>query len=115
MESLSRHLDFERWRLLARNDPQAFEQQRRELLEAAIARASHHRQPRLRGLQWRIDRVRGRAANPLAACITLSGMMWEAFAGSNGLAAALRGERQAPLRPEQGRRGRENVHYLRNR
>lgn len=91
MEPSSHYLDFDQWRLLARSDPEAFESRRREVIDAAIARAPAKRQPRLRGLQWRIDLMRRRASTPLAACITLSDMMWQAFAGSNGLLERLHG------------------------
>ncbi|MFO7594007.1 MAG: DUF3135 domain-containing protein [Pseudomonadota bacterium] len=91
MERSSRSLDFDQWRLLAKTDPEAFENRRRELLEAVIARAPERRRQRLRGLQWRADVVRRRSSSPLAACITLSDMMWRSFAGSNGLVERLNG------------------------
>lgn len=81
--------DFDRLRVLAARDPAAFEAKRREVIEAAIARAPGDRQQRLRGLQWRVEQVRRRAANPLAACIALSGMMWEAVSGQGGLLEVL--------------------------
>jgi len=37
-----------------------------------------HRE-RLRGLQWRIDRLREQASNPLAACVQISNLMWTTF------------------------------------
>lgn len=78
-------IDFEQWRKLAGQDPDRFEMQRLELIEAVIGAASLEHQQRLRGLQWRIDMVRARASNPMAACISLSTMMWESFAGEGGL------------------------------
>jgi hypothetical protein len=84
-------VDFDEWQLLASSDPEGFEAARRRLLEAAIARAPEKRRQRLQALQWRVDRVRERAATPLAACISLSDMMWEAVAGENGLLEALHG------------------------
>lgn len=94
MENPSRNLDIEQLRHLADSDPEAFEHRRRELIDAVIARAPARRRQRLRGLQWRVDQVRSRSSNPLAACISLSDMMWEAFAGSNGLVETLRGNRE---------------------
>ena len=43
--------DFERWRDLARDDPEVFERQRQATIEAAINRAPRERQVRLRRLQ----------------------------------------------------------------
>ncbi len=82
-------MDFEQWSQLAMQNPVAFEAKRRELIEAMISTASQRCQQRLRGLQWRIDQVRERSPNPMAACISLSNMMWESFAGVDGLAQTL--------------------------
>jgi hypothetical protein len=84
-------MDFDAWRLLASTDPEAFEAERRKVLQAVIERAPARRRQRLEGLQWRVDQVRRRSASPMAACISLSDMMWEAFAGKRGLLATLRG------------------------
>lgn len=104
-------MDFEHWRELARSDPEGFERQRQAAIEAAINRAPEERRIRLQRLQWRIDQVRGRASNPLAACIAVSGMMWESLTGRHGLLAHLqdldaqradtdrRRARVIPLRP----------------
>lgn len=97
MENSLRHLDIEQLRVLASSDPEGFEQRRRELIDAVIDRAPERRRKRLRGLQWRVDQVRSRSSNPLAACISLSDMMWEAFAGSNGLLETLRGNSDARI------------------
>ena len=43
---------------LARDDPQAYEDLRRELIDSFIATAPERVQPRLRGIQFRVDRVR---------------------------------------------------------
>lgn len=99
MLSTGDSLDFDQLRHLARKDPAAFEDRRRELIEAMIARAPERRRRRLRGLQWRIDLVRSRSSCPLEACISLSEMMWESFAGTNGLREALKGE-SIPLERE---------------
>lgn len=87
----TQRLDFDEWRMLASTDPEAFEARRRKVLQAVIERAPERHRPRLRGLQWRVDLVRRRSSNPLTACILLSDMMWEAFAGDRGLVVALRG------------------------
>ncbi|MEX0729575.1 MAG: DUF3135 domain-containing protein [Aquisalimonadaceae bacterium] len=82
-------IDFDEWCRLAKDNPTAFEQRRRQLLEFAIRTAPIARQQRLRGLQWRIDHERRRAATPLAACLRISRMMWNAVQGENGLLAAM--------------------------
>ena len=82
-------MDFEQWSELASRDPDAFEERRREMIESMIEAASLRCQKRLRGLQWRIDQVRDHSPNPMAACISLSNMMWESFAGDEGLAETL--------------------------
>jgi Protein of unknown function (DUF3135) len=71
--------DWETWSELARSDPEAFEQRRKQAIEALIAAAPEHRRQRLRALQCRIDLERRRSSNPLGACIRLSNLMWESF------------------------------------
>lgn len=73
------HIDFEQWAQLAKKDPQTFEQLRHRLLEAYIARSSSSHQERLRRLQWRIDRLRDQADNPMSACVQISNLMWDTF------------------------------------
>jgi hypothetical protein len=71
------HIDFDYWLRLAQEDPERFESLRLETLESHINRASDTQQTRLRRLQWRIDRVRDTAKTPMAACISISDMMWD--------------------------------------
>lgn len=85
----SSRIDFEEWRNLANEDPGAFETRRAETLEKAIRHATGARQERLRRLQWRIDQVRERSANPIAACIKLNGMMMDTLLGDGGLLSHL--------------------------
>lgn len=98
-------IDFDEWCRLARENPDAFEERRLAMIETAIRTAPTRRQQRLRGLQWRIDHARRRARTPMAACMTLSRMMWETIQGENGLLAAMEtlsarwhGDRRVPLR-----------------
>ena len=94
--------DFNAWSELAARDPEAFERRRSEVIEDFIRRAPEDRQERLRRLQWRIDRTRERAGNPVAACVRLSQMMWDSLAGDGGLLEALdelRGVPRPPRRP----------------
>lgn len=81
--------EFEQLRNLARDDPEAFEAKRQELIEAVLARVPEGRRHRMRGLQWRIEQVRRRSGTPMAACVNLSRMMWDSVAGENGLLDAL--------------------------
>lgn len=64
---------------LAQDDPEALEDLRMRLVNAVIASAPPHLQPRLRGLQFRIDMERRRAKTPMAACLKISAMMHETF------------------------------------
>ena len=82
-------IDFDQWAHLAKNDPEAFEAHRTAAIEAAIQRMPAHKQQRMRCLQWKIDQVRDRAANPMAACIKLSEMMWDSLVGPGGLREVL--------------------------
>jgi hypothetical protein len=51
----------------------------------------------MRKLQWRIDRERDLSKNPMAACIKLSQMMWDAVLGEQGLLETIKGARLEPL------------------
>jgi hypothetical protein len=98
-------LDFDTAMELARTDPEAFEQYRRDVIEALIARAPERNRQHLRRLQWRIEQERKRASNPLSACVKLYRMMWESFAGECGLIDTLQNTRNSPhsldsLRPK---------------
>lgn len=81
-------LSFDDWARLARRDRAAFEQARQAAIDTFLATRPPGRRERLERLQWRIDRERERCANPLAACVHLSNLMWDRFAGPEGLAAA---------------------------
>jgi hypothetical protein len=81
--------DFEYWASLAREDPQAFEARRRAVIDELITTAPPSTQRRLRGLQWQLDQARLRAGTPLAACLRISRMMWEAVLGEGGLLHSL--------------------------
>jgi hypothetical protein len=87
--------DWETWSTLARSDPAAFEQRRKQAIEALIAAAPEHRRPRLTALQCRIDLERRRSSSPLGACIRMSNLMWERFEELRHALNAL-GERRAP-------------------
>lgn len=65
---------------MAKNNPEEFEKLRETLIEDLINSARTSSQRRLRGLQFQIDMARKKAKTPLAACISISGMMHESFA-----------------------------------
>lgn len=70
---------FDTLRDLAQNDPTELERLRIELCEQLIHEAPQQYRRRLRGLQFRIDMERRKAKSPMAACITISGMMHDSF------------------------------------
>lgn len=83
--------DFDEWQALAKSDPQEFEARRTQVIEDFIQSAPDDLQRRLRGLQFRVDMERRRAANPLSACMRISDMMWDAVLREGGLRDALHG------------------------
>jgi len=85
-----RAFDFDKWKELAETNPEAFEFNRRRVIDALLAKAKHS--DRLRGLQWRIDAERDRSKTPMSACLRLSSMMLDSVYGETGLANALRGK-----------------------
>ncbi len=88
-----KQFDFDEWAILAADDPAAFEAHRAALIEAFIDSTPRERQQRLRRLQWKIDRTRECAPNPVAACIRISKMMWDSLLGDGGLLEALEAAR----------------------
>lgn len=64
---------------LAKNDPEALERIRLQLIEETIAEAPESCHRRLRGLQFQIDMERRRAGNPMGACIRISKMMHDSL------------------------------------
>ncbi|MEK7323093.1 MAG: DUF3135 domain-containing protein [Pseudomonadota bacterium] len=94
MSSSGQEFDFDSWAKLAATDSQAFEEKRRETIEHVIEQISPDRQPRLRGLQWRIDVERKKHRHPLAACSQLFNKMWASVYGAGGLSDALQGRLQ---------------------
>lgn len=75
----AKEYDFDSWMDLAQTDPEKFEDLREAAIDELIASAPRERQMQLRRLQWRIDMVRQRAGNPMAATIEISKMMWNSF------------------------------------
>lgn len=64
---------------LASENPEEFEALRSELIEDCISAAPEGFQPRLRGIQFRVDCIRRMSRNPLSALIKIQSMMWDSF------------------------------------
>jgi Protein of unknown function (DUF3135) len=62
---------------------------RKECLDELIEQAPEHFRQRMEGLQWQVDVLRERSANPMAACLSISQMMWDSVVGERGLLEAL--------------------------
>ena len=77
--------DFDSWAELAQQDPQAFENKRSRVIEAAILGAPAAKRPQLRRTQWKLDQIRRSSATPLAACLRMQRLLWENVAGEDGL------------------------------
>ena len=77
--------DFDAWAELARSNPQAFELERKLLLERAIMRAPADKHQRLRCLQWKLDQIRNLASSPMAACLQINRILWENIVSEHGL------------------------------
>ena len=102
-------LDLDRLTRLATEDPEAFERERRRLVEELIENAPAAHQQRLRGLQWRVDTVREHAPTPLGACLRISSMMWERITGPGGLLDAYAALEGGPLPGEQRPAGKARL------
>jgi len=77
--------DFNAWAVLARENPQAFELERKLLIERAIMKAPADKQQRLRCLQWKLDQIRDLASTPMAACLQINQLLWEHILSERGL------------------------------
>ena len=85
INSIYTEMGFDDWCELARNDPDAFEAARTAVIEEYLTSIPKHSRDRMRGLQWRIDTIRDRSSNPMAACLNIYGMMWDKLVGENGM------------------------------
>ena len=82
--------DFDRWRQLAVDDPQAFEAERARIIERAILRAPERNRERLRRLQWQLDQIRRTSRTPLAAALRMHRLLSQRVWGERGLLEHLR-------------------------
>ncbi|WP_126452291.1 DUF3135 domain-containing protein [Sulfuriflexus mobilis] len=83
--SLFTEMGFDDWCDLASKDPEAFETARDAVIEEFLASIPGNSRKRLRCLQWRIDMIRQRSSNPMAACLDIYSMMWDRLAGEKGM------------------------------
>lgn len=78
-KSKQNELNFDTWVELWQDNPETFESLRLKRINAYIDSVPERHRERLRCLQWKIEKVRERSANPLAATIAISEMMWSSF------------------------------------
>ena len=79
-----RTFDFDHWAALARDDPDRFEELRRDCVDALIERSGPRQRQRLRGIQFRIDMERRRSTSPMGACVRIQSLMWDKVLGPDG-------------------------------
>ena len=75
----SNELNFGTWMELWKDSPETFESIRLKRINSYIESVPERNRERLRCLQWKIELMRERSANPLAATIAISEMMWSSF------------------------------------
>lgn len=69
---------------LARDDPEAYETLRRELVEGFIKRAPARLKDRLNGIQFQVDSLRYLSrGSPLGATVRIYKLMWRSFHSLN--------------------------------
>jgi len=93
--------DHESLSVLARDDPEAFEDLRRKLVGELIERAPEATKLRLRGLQFRLDYIHRRSGNPLGATVKIYQLMWQSFLRLHDELTTFRGPVEAPRRSAQ--------------
>jgi hypothetical protein len=82
--------DFDELAALAKNDPTAFEERRRQMIDGLFASIEARNDDpqflqRLRGLQFRIDMERQRSPTSMRALLRIYSMMWDSFVQMNDL------------------------------
>lgn len=100
--------DFDAWVELARQDPHAFEEKRKHIIEAAIQGAPEQKQQRLRCLQWKLDKIRETSRTPMMACLQINRLLWENVTGEHGLLNSLQ-QLQSNQTGSQGQRKKAKI------
>jgi len=72
-----KEFDFNEWAELAKNDPEAFEAKRKEVIAEVIDGAPEKERAALNRLQWKIDAQRRIAKNPLDSCVRIYCLLLE--------------------------------------
>jgi len=72
--------DFQEWKTLYQNDPEAFESKRQQWIDSLIDSAPEEYQRRLKGLMFQVETTRQRSKNPVQSCMNISKMMWTSTA-----------------------------------
>lgn len=85
MNNIDTNFNFDEWAKLAKEDPDAFENKRQQMLQDVIDKSAPEIKRRMQGLQWQIDQIRSTSANPMASCLKISQMMWDKTIGEGGL------------------------------
>lgn len=83
------NFDFDELARLAKENPDAFEDKRKQMIQEVIDKSSPEIRRRMQGLQWQIDQIRSTADNPMASCLKISKMMWDSAIGEDGLVTHL--------------------------
>lgn len=68
---------------LARDDPPAFEELRRKLIDNLIDNAAEKTKPRLRGIQFQVDCLRRLSRSALGSTVRIYDLMWKSFLDLN--------------------------------
>jgi hypothetical protein len=69
--------DFDTWMELAKQDPEAFENERQAFLHRFISDMPEKAQQRMECLQWRVDKERELSKTPMEAAGRIYDMMWD--------------------------------------
>lgn len=88
--------DFDTLAKMARDDPQALEDLRQNLVDDLIEHAPKAKRARLRGLQFRVDAIRRLSKSDLGAAVKIYELMLRSF---RSLADEWNNLRNAPGRP----------------
>jgi len=90
MQNVNTEFDFDKWVKLAKENPDAYEEMRKKLIQEVIDRTSPEVRRRMEGLQWQIDQIRSTSTNPMSSCLKISQMMWDKVIGEEGLVEHMR-------------------------
>lgn len=70
---------------MARDDPEAYEALRHQLIDNFIDCAPTRIRPRLQGIQFRVEAVRRLSRSALGSTTKISKLMWDSFLDLNGM------------------------------